>query len=55
MADVEILLQNGADKGLYQFFSKIQLINDLAQRVGSQYCGYLIDTKQIDSRWLFIW
>lgn len=51
--DVEILLNNGADK--FSINSSAvknpQLINDLASRFGSQCIVVAIDAKQIDGNW----
>jgi cyclase len=52
--DVEILLQNGADKVSINSSAvkNPQLINDLAQKFGSQCVVVAIDAKQIDGRWI---
>jgi cyclase len=54
VADVEILLQNGADKVSINSSAvkNPQLINDLAQKFGSQCVVVAIDAKQIDGRWI---
>ena len=52
--DVEILLQNGADKVSINSSAvkNPQLINDLAQKFGSQCVVVAIDAKQIDGEWI---
>ncbi|WP_426091185.1 imidazole glycerol phosphate synthase subunit HisF [Flavobacterium sp. DSR3-2] len=52
--DVEILLQNGADKVSINSSAvkNPQLINDLAQKFGSQCIVVAIDAKQIDGEWI---
>ena len=52
--DVEILLQNGADKVSINSSAvkNPQLINDLAQKFGSQCVVIAIDAKQIDEQWI---
>ncbi len=52
--DVEILLQNGADKVSVNSSAvkNPQLINDLAQKFGSQCVVVAIDAKQIDEKWI---
>ena len=52
--DVEILLQNGADKVSINSSAvkNPQLINDLAQKFGSQCVVVAIDAKQIDKKWI---
>ena len=52
--DVEILLQNGADKVSINSSAvkNPQLINDLAQKFGSQCVVIAIDAKQIDKKWI---
>jgi cyclase len=52
--DVEILLQNGADKVSINSsaIKNPQLINDLAQKFGSQCVVVAVDAKQIDGRWI---
>ena len=52
--DVEILLQNGADKVSINSSAvkNPQLINDLAQKFGSQCVVVAIDAKQIDEQWI---
>ena len=54
VADVEILLQNGADKVSINSSAvkNPQLINDLAQKFGSQCVVVAIDAKQIDEQWI---
>jgi cyclase len=54
VADVEILLQNGADKISINSSAvkNPQLINDLAQKFGSQCVVVAIDAKQIDGEWI---
>ncbi|TXD74462.1 imidazole glycerol phosphate synthase subunit HisF [Aequorivita antarctica] len=51
--DVEILLNNGADKVSINSSAvkNPQLINDLASRFGSQCIVVAIDAKQIDGNW----
>jgi cyclase len=52
--DVEVLLQNGADKVSINSSAvkNPQLINDLAQKFGSQCIVVAIDAKQIDGKWI---
>jgi len=52
--DVDILLQNGADKISINSSAvkNPQLINDLASKFGSQCIVVAIDAKQIDGKWL---
>jgi cyclase len=52
--DVEVLLQNGADKVSINSSAvkNPQLINDLAQKFGSQCVVVAIDAKQIDGQWI---
>jgi cyclase len=52
--DVEILLQNGADKVSINSSAvkNPQLINDLTQKFGSQCVVVAIDAKQIDGQWI---
>ena len=52
--DVEILLNNGADKVSINSSAvkNPQLINDLAQKFGSQCIVVAIDAKQIDGKWI---
>jgi cyclase len=52
--DVAILLQNGADKVSINSSAvkNPQLINDLAQKFGSQCVVVAIDAKQIDGEWV---
>ena len=52
--DVEILLNNGADKVSINSSAvkNPQLINDLAQKFGSQCVVVAIDAKQIDGQWI---
>jgi cyclase len=52
--DVEILLQNGADKVSINSSAvkNPQLITDLAQKFGSQCVVVAIDAKQIDGEWI---
>ena len=54
VADVEILLQNGADKVSINSSAvkNPQLINDLAQKFGSQCVVVAIDAKQIKAQWI---
>ena len=52
--DVDILLQNGADKVSVNSSAvkNPQLINDLAAKFGSQCITVAIDAKQIDGEWI---
>lgn len=52
--DVDILLQNGADKVSINSSAvkNPQLINDLAAKFGSQCVVVAIDAKQIDGEWI---
>lgn len=52
--DVEILLNNGADKVSINSSAvkNPQLINDLAQKFGSQCIVVAIDAKQIEGEWI---
>lgn len=52
--DVEVLLQNGADKVSINSSAvkNPKLINDLAQKFGSQCVVVAIDAKQIDGEWM---
>ncbi|AXT49392.1 imidazole glycerol phosphate synthase subunit HisF [Aquimarina sp. BL5] len=52
--DVDILLQNGADKVSVNSSAvkNPQLINDLAGKFGSQCITVAIDAKQIDGKWI---
>lgn len=52
--DVEVLLQNGADKVSINSSAvkNPQLINDLTQKFGSQCVVVAIDAKQIDGQWM---
>ncbi len=52
--DVDILLQNGADKVSINSSAvkNPQLINDLSAKFGSQCIVVAIDAKQIDSEWI---
>ena len=52
--DVEVLLQNGADKVSINSSAvkNPQLINDLAQKFGSQCVVVAIDAKQISEQWI---
>ncbi|WP_289644621.1 imidazole glycerol phosphate synthase subunit HisF [Maribacter aestuarii] len=52
--DVDILLQNGADKVSINSSAvkNPQLINDLVAKFGSQCIVVAIDAKQIDGKWL---
>ena len=52
--DVDILLQNGADKVSINSSAvkNPQLINDLAAKFGSQCVVVAIDAKQIDGEWM---
>jgi cyclase len=54
VADVEILLKNGADKVSINSSAvkNPQLINDLAQKFGSQCVVVAIDAKQIEGQWI---
>ncbi|NRT10693.1 imidazole glycerol phosphate synthase subunit HisF [Flavobacterium sp. 14A] len=54
VADVEVLLQNGADKVSINSsaIKNPQLINDLASKFGSQCVVVAIDAKQIDGLWI---
>ena len=54
VSDVEALLQNGADKVSINSSAvkNPQLINDLAQKFGSQCVVVAIDAKQIDGQWI---
>ena len=54
VSDVEALLQNGADKVSINSSAvkNPQLINDLAQKFGSQCVVVAIDAKQIDGHWI---
>jgi len=54
VSDVESLLQNGADKVSINSSAvkNPQLINDLAQKFGSQCVVVAIDAKQIDGEWM---
>ena len=54
VSDVEILLNNGADKVSINSSAvkNPQLINDLAQKFGSQCIVVAIDAKQIDGKWI---
>ena len=51
---MEVLLQNGADKVSINSSAvkNPQLINDLAQKFGSQCVVVAIDAKQIDGQWV---
>lgn len=53
VADVDILLQNGADKVSINSAAvkNPNLINDLAAKFGSQCVVVAIDAKQLDGRW----
>ncbi len=53
VADVDILLQNGADKVSINSSAvkNPQLINDLAAKFGSQCVVVAIDAKQIEGKW----
>ncbi len=52
--DVDVLLQNGADKVSINSSAvkNPQLINDLAQKFGSQCVVVAIDAKKIDGQWI---
>jgi imidazole glycerol-phosphate synthase subunit HisF len=52
--DVDILLNNGADKVSINssVVKNPQLINDLAQKFGSQCVVVAIDAKQINGQWI---
>ncbi|HEA29296.1 MAG TPA: imidazole glycerol phosphate synthase subunit HisF [Leeuwenhoekiella sp.] len=52
--DVDVLLQNGADKVSINSAAvrNPQLINDLAAKFGSQCVVVAIDAKQIDGKWV---
>lgn len=54
VADVEMLLQNGADKVSINSSAvkNPKLINDLAQKFGSQCVVVAIDAKKIDGEWM---
>ena len=54
VSDVEVLLQNGADKVSINTSAvkNPHLINDLAQKFGSQCVVVAIDAKQIDGQWV---
>jgi imidazole glycerol-phosphate synthase subunit HisF len=54
IADVEVLLQNGADKVSINSSAvkNPKLINDLAQKFGSQCVVVAIDAKEIDGEWM---
>ncbi|MBC7749759.1 MAG: imidazole glycerol phosphate synthase subunit HisF [Methylotenera sp.] len=54
VSDVKILLQNGADKVSINSSAvkNPQLINDLAQKFGSQCVVVAIDAKQIEGEWI---
>ena len=54
VADVEILLKNGADKVSINSSAvqNPQLINDLALAIGSQCVVVAIDAKQINGKWI---
>ena len=54
VSDVEILLNNGADKVSINSSAvkNPQLINDLAQKFGSQCIVVAIDAKQINGEWI---
>ena len=54
VADVEVLLQNGADKVSINSsaIKNPQLINDLASKFGSQCVVVAIDAKKIDGLWI---
>lgn len=54
VSDVEVLLQNGADKVSINSSAvkNPQLINDLAQKFGSQCVVVAIDAKQINGQWI---
>jgi len=54
VSDVEALLHNGADKVSINSSAvkNPQLINDLAQKFGSQCVVVAIDAKQIDGQWM---
>jgi cyclase len=54
VSDVEVLLQNGADKISINSSAvkNPQLINDLAQKFGSQCVVVAIDAKQIEGEWV---
>ena len=54
VADVDVLLQNGADKVSINSSAvkNPQLINDLAAKFGSQCIVVAIDAKQIEGQWL---
>lgn len=54
IADVDILLQNGADKVSINSAAvkNPQLINDLVAKFGSQCIVVAIDAKQIDGEWI---
>ncbi|WP_109853038.1 imidazole glycerol phosphate synthase subunit HisF [Aquimarina sp. AU58] len=52
--DVDVLLQNGADKVSINSSAvkNPQLVNDLAGKFGSQCITVAIDAKQIDGKWI---
>lgn len=52
--DVDLLLQNGADKVSINSSAvkNPQLINDLSQKFGSQCVVVAVDAKQIDGEWM---
>ncbi|MBG6129747.1 cyclase [Aquimarina sp. EL_43] len=52
--DVDVLLQNGADKVSINSSAvkNPQLVNDLAGKFGSQCITVAIDAKQIDDKWI---
>ena len=54
VADVDVLLQNGADKVSINSSAvkNPQLINDLVAKFGSQCIVVAIDAKQIDGEWI---
>ena len=54
VADVDVLLQNGADKVSVNSSAvkRPELVNELAQKFGSQCVVVAIDAKQIDGEWI---
>ena len=54
VADVDILLQNGADKISVNssVIKRPQLVDELSQKFGSQCVVVAIDAKKIDSAWI---
>lgn len=54
VADVDVLLQNGADKVSVNSSAvkRPELVNELSQKFGSQCVVVAIDAKQIDGEWI---